>query len=182
MNRTIVVARHKEDTGWLDSVHGLIPVVYDKSADVDEPWNWKLKNIGFEANTYLHWIVDSLSGNAPMPDEVVFCQGNPFDHDPDFLLHLQDESVRHYGPVLTCPPNGGPGMLDGMLDEYCRVFGLPVQSEYRFIAGAQFRVTRDQITAHPLAFYEALLAITKLDPRSPYKLERLWPLIFRIPL
>lgn len=182
MNREIVVARYKEDVSWLLSVAGFACTILDKSDDIHEPWNGRLRNVGRESNTYLHWIVNALTGSSPMPDEVVFCQGRPFDHDPKFMVHLADDSVRHYGDIYICTPDGGPHMGDAFLHEYCRVFGLPILPQYKFVAGAQFRLSAEQIKARPLEFYEGLLAITKLQPRAPYSLERLWGVIFGLRL
>lgn len=179
----IVVARCNEDVQWVNNIQDWYYYVYNKGESYAGLPSYRLlNNIGREAHTYLEWIVEAISCSSPLPDEVVFCQGHPFDHDPAFIAHLSDDSVRHYGPVMDCTPDGGPHMGDGMLHEYCHVLGLPIQPSYRFVAGAQFRLRAEQITAHPLAFYEALLAITKIDHRSPYRLERLWGLIFGLVL
>ncbi len=176
--RYLFVARYNEDDSWLSRVpDGWVKMVLQKGCG-------DLPNIGREANSYLHaivtyyhWFKDSA--------EAVFCQGNPFDHDPKFIQHLSDPSIRHYGIVWECPPEGELEMTmygAGLLDEYCKVFGLPVQTKYRFSTGAQYRVTREQILARPLAFYQALLALTKIDPIAPYRLERLFALIWGIQL
>lgn len=176
--KTLVVAKFKEDTGWTEKVKDFEIDVFDKGADNHAPWNGTLENVGREANTYLEFIVEAIEGNAVFPDEVVFCQGNPFAHDPDFLKHLNDESVRTFGEWWTCDAKTDLHWADSNLDEYCKVFGLPVQTTYHFTMGAQFRVTVEQINARPLAFYEALLALTKFSDRAPFILERLWPIIF----
>lgn len=175
-NPCFVVARHSEDVSWLESIpfdHRLM--LFDKSEEPD-PRAIRLENFGREANTYLRFITeyyDRIKG------DVIFCQGNPFDHCPDFTAWLQDESVRLYGDVLDCTI-GGSYDQRSLVHEYCRVFGLPVQSSYRFVAGAQFRVTAEQIHVRPREFYTALFWATFVDPEAAYTLERLWPTIFGI--
>jgi len=172
----MVVAVYEEDISWLDNVpNDWIKMIYSKGRTGFQA----LPNIGREANTYLHAIVAHYkwftTGN-----EVLFCQGNPHDHDPRFLANIQDESIRHFGIPMNCSPSGGEHMTDADLHEYCRVFGLPVQDNYRFSTGAQLRLHGHQIAAHPIEFYQALLAITTFRPRSPYSLERLFPTIFGV--
>ncbi len=173
------MACHTENLKWLEQVpDGWVKIIYSKG---DTSGFNALPNIGREAHTYLHEIVVHYefykSGS-----EVVFCQGNPFDHDPNFIAHLSDDSVRSYGMVMDCTPDGGPHMADAFLHEYCQVFDLPILPRYPFVAGAQFRVRGEQITARPRAFYEALLALTLIKPRAPYSLERLFPTIFGLAL
>jgi hypothetical protein len=180
--RTIVVAKFNEDVSWLLQLNGWACEIWDKGRDVHEPYNWKLRNVGREAHTYLHWIVGALKGPRKLPEEVVFCQGNPFDHDRDFIAHLNDPAFAFFGAVSGCPSSGEPHMGDAILDDYCRVLGLPVQPEYKFVAGAQYRLTAKQIRSRPLAFYECLLALTKLENKAPWSLERLWPAIWGIDL
>ncbi len=176
--KLLVVASYTEDLEWIPKVpDGWVKVIYSKG----DKGFVALPNVGREAHTYLHDIVTHYAFYKSGA-EAVFCQGNPFDHDPDFIAHLSDASIRAYGMVMDCAPDGGPHMADAFLHEYCRVFDLPIQTRYRFVAGAQFRVRGEQITAHPLAFYEALLALTKIKPRAPYSLERLWGTIFGLDL
>lgn len=140
----LVVARHREDLSWLDSVPDSVDsiVVYNKgneparcalsqvlgarqrrlrsasSAVVDARRKSAavattaaaiaaalgpaaaartrvvdLPNVGRESDTYLHHILsrgrDQGQGQG-MADVTIFCQGDPFDHSPDFL-----ELLRH---------------------------------------------------------------------------------------
>lgn len=107
----IVVARYKEDVGWLNHVMPPSSPMYDrtrilvycKSAE-DAPrlrFQWQprpkdailsLPNVGREGHTYLRHIVDNY--DIGLADVTAFIQGNPFDHArPDDLL----DSLREGG-------------------------------------------------------------------------------------
>jgi hypothetical protein len=176
----LTIARYREDVAWSLTIPTAVCIsVYSKAEDqMLTPYFW-LPNVGREAHTYLHHIVANYHR---LPPEMVFCQGNPFDHDRDFIAHFMDPTHLWFGAISGCPSSGYPHMDDAYLDEHCRVLGLPKQGEYKFAAGAQYRVTAEQIRSRPIEFYECLLALTKLMPRLPYSLERLWPLIWGIKL
>lgn len=162
--RTIVIANcNGEDTRWAFDVGG-----WEINRCIEQ------RPMGREAFAYLNYIVH---WNEHIRGDTIFCQGNPFDHDFGFLGSISNPRLTMYGTQLDCVI-GGAYDEKSLVHEYCRIFGLPVQPVYRFVAGAQFRVTGGQIRARPLEFYQALLAATKVDPLSAYTLERLWPTIF----
>jgi len=69
------------------------------------------------------------------------------------------------------------------LDAWCQVLSLEPQETYRFVAGAQYRITLEQVESNSLAFYRALFYLTTIpDNKSAWVLERLWPIIWNIPL
>lgn len=178
--KTLVVARYKENIDWLAQVpKEWERVVIDKS--LDEERNYP----GREAHSYLDFIVCLYWGM--IPDETfVFAQAHPFDHDPYFIAHLADDNVKTYGDIYVCNSDGGEHMTGAMLDELCERIGIKPPQVYRFPAGAQFRVTAEQIKRHPIEVYEFLLAYTKLpsvraDGRtSAHVLERMWIHLFDI--
>lgn len=175
--RYLFVAKFNEDTSWLSQVPpGWVKIEFSKGGE----WA-SLPNVGREAHTFLHAIVTNYEW-FKNGEEAVFCQGNPFDHDRDFIAHLGDPSVRWYGAISGCPSSGEPHMGGALLDEYCRILVLPIQDDYKFVAGAQYRLTGEQIRSRPLAFYQCLLGLTQLENKSPWSLERLWPLIWGIEL
>lgn len=178
--KILVVAKYGEDMEWLAGVPSDWEVeVFDKG---EHPtFARRLPNVGREAHTYLHWIVQNYRFLGQF-DSVVFCQGNPFAHDAEFIEHLSDPSRRTYGAIVQCNSVGLPHCEFTLCDEFCKVFGLPVQDpDYLFPAGAQFRVNGDKIRSRPIAFYEALLALTELPGMHAWTLERLWVLIFELP-
>lgn len=166
MTRSIVIAHcNKEDIGW--------------TKEVPAHWTRCVQSIyrpkGREAHAYLTHIVQHF---YHLDDVIVFCQGHPFDHDPKFIEHLETEHL--FGMVLDCGPHGEEQCDFCLLHEFCRLFELPVLPRYRFVSGAQFRVTREQVYSHPREFYMALLAVCRLPGMHAYTMERLWLHIFGI--
>ncbi|MBN8460394.1 MAG: hypothetical protein J0M04_21405 [Verrucomicrobia bacterium] len=91
---TLVVARYKEDIGWLLDVPDDITVVlYNKGPEILDAKVLAridklevLPNQGREADTYLHHL--QTHGHGPADEWTVFCQGDPFPHSPDLLKLL----------------------------------------------------------------------------------------------
>ena len=181
MNQLVVAANNNEDTAWTENI---------------KDWNIEIfthyRPAGRETDTYLGWIINNYSGDW---DEVAFLQGDPFFHDQNVLWHLSDPRFRYYGPIESCDPHGMPRIEWAMLDEWCKVLGLKPQLFYLFVAGAQYRLTKEQVTARPIDLYHALYWLTKIPadqkawpgtgcPQNPsaYTLERLWPVIWNITL
>jgi hypothetical protein len=171
---TLVVAKWKEDVGWLSQVSGWNMALFDKGAG-------QLPNYpGREAHTYLHWIVENYWN---LPAEVAFCQGNPFDHCPSFLRDLQDNTRRIYGHLTeSCDPDGMPRIRGLRLNDYALACGFEAKQKYTFVSGAQFRLNWNQITQRPITLYAGLLFMCKVEPLSGYILERLWNDLFSLNL
>ena len=87
---TYVVARYKEDIRWINDLPADAQIyLYNKGPEIDpgtitRPVHLtQLKNAGRETGTYLHYL---LNDYKPGESEfVVFTQGEPFEHAPDFL-------------------------------------------------------------------------------------------------
>lgn len=168
---TLVIARYKEDVSWANSIPGWRVVIYDKGAG--QLPNWP----GRDLHTHLHHIVTHYE---ELDGDVAFVQGNPFDHWPSLVRDLQDPTVRVYGRVEACDSNGMPRIANMWLNEYTIAMGLPIPSQWKFICGAQCRVTAAQILNRPKSLYESLLFHAKADPYSSWRLERLWHVILGI--
>lgn len=184
MTPRLVVARYNEDLSWVPE--GLQVTIYNKGEPIERPCI-QLPNVGRETQTYLHHIVCNYEANEPL----IFCQGNPLDHDPYFLERIKFEENKAFGMVLDCDRNGGQQVQWCPMHEYCTVLGLPRLSSYRFIAGAQFRACAHQIRSRPLHFWKALLALSELPESSvdgmggsvfPWVFERLVPQLFALHL
>jgi hypothetical protein len=95
---TLVVARYNEDLEWITGVpEHFHVIIYNKGglieslsalrrADVIE----ERSNVGRESETYFaHMLAHGDSGR----EWTIFCQGDPFEHSPDFLelLKRQDQ-------------------------------------------------------------------------------------------
>ncbi len=182
MNTLVVAANNKEDTMWTERVIGWDVQIF---SDYHPP--------GRECDAYLEWICNNYAYEDW--SEVALCHGHPFDHDPHFLAHLDDPTFRYYGPIEECDPEGMPRIEWAMLDSWCRVLGLAPQPYYRFVAGAQYRLTKEQVVHHSQDFYKAIYYLTKIPanqslfigtnmPSNPsaYALERLWSIIWDVKL
>lgn len=154
----LVIARYKEDLGWLRDVPEHINIIIYNKDDTPPPqkfmtrigWSTRgsqptpmnapsrckvinLPNIGREADTYLKHIIDNYHELA---DITVFCQGSPFDHSPDMLklLHL----THKYAPVQP------------LTDRYLDISDMPPKNMHDitedFIEDARVR-------AYPISFY-----------------------------
>ena len=175
MKTTLVVAHFNEDIEWTLGVADMAVAIYGKGEKPPDVFR-QLRNVGREANTYLHHIVSTYGHDD---SDTIFCQGDPFTHCPNFLAEIAEPERVTFGNVMDCTIGGAYDELS-LVHEYCRIFGLPVLPKYPFVAGAQFRVTAEQVRSHPLNFYKALRALTLIDPLAPYTLERLWLTIFNI--
>ena len=176
MNTILVAACNNEDTSWVREL---------PNAFADNGWIRSINNtknpLGREAFVYLDYICGHYSELSPK-DEVVFCQGNPFNHDPEFIEHVKDKEIRHYGRVVECDRMSKPHW-EHDLHTWCDVLKLPLRDEYKFVAGAQYRLTGAQIKLRERDFYYALIYLTMIpNNKSAYVLERLWPVIWELSL
>ncbi len=106
MKTLVVAANNNEDTTWTKQVQGWTAEVYT----IYRP-------AGRETDTYLNYIVCYYH---ELPDEVAFCHGYPFDHDPEFITHLYDPAIRYYGMTEHCDANGMPRVEWCELDAWMR--------------------------------------------------------------
>jgi hypothetical protein len=180
MRRELVVARHREDLAWLESME-MPAIVYDKSPRFRALDAVPLENVGREADTYLQHILRRWDDLA---DVTFFCQGNPHDHSPDFA-HLAGDCERaHFCELATKEVvddhKGWPSHPGLPLREaWERLWpGRPVPESFRFRAGAMFAVHKDAIRSRPKDFYEQMLRIAR-EPQGPWVLERLWSYVWQ---
>lgn len=166
--KTLVVARlNNEDVSWMSQVDpSWANIVYDQ-----------FHPNGREAFAWLLYLT-SYRQRMRNDDEIIFAQGNPFDHDPDFLAHIDDPSVAIFGTIHDCDSNSAPAYT-APLHSWCDVFGLDKPEIFEFVAGAQFRVFGRQVNTHSLQFYKALFNLTFVNPKAAWIIERLWPVIFK---
>ncbi len=190
MHIELVVARYLEDLAWLRNIPPQIsPCVYDKSPSGNLP------NVGREAHTYLHHIVENYDA---LPDLTIFAQGKPFDHAFDFHKTLRalagGETVadfRWLGHIIdtddcngarlfaTWSKNSGDERLD-MNGFHRALFGSDGPPTYTFVLGAQFAATRDLIHAHSLEFWRRALQVSVDFPDAAHCYERSWDRVFGV--
>lgn len=205
----LVVARYTENLNWLHNLPahktpagwstGLTITVYDKSPDGSGgPRAIRLPNIGREAHTYLHHIVERYDSLA---DWTIFCQGKPFDHAFDFkktlrqysepttLADLTGPPFRWLGHLIDTDDNAGNRLfrpwsknengrgLD-LLGFHRALFGTDGPERYTFVLGAQFAIHRDAIRRQPLDFYRNALDVSVTFPDAAHCFERSWDRVF----
>lgn len=198
----LVVARYNERVDWVRNTPGSLAVtIYDKGQDLDASVVPRAKvvalaNVGFEAHTYLHHIVERYDSLA---DVTVFCQGHPFDHASDLHHWLRElvagrTHVRDFrwlgfiidtddarGRRLFVPWSKNYDRRELDLDRFHReLFGTAAPPAVRFYPGAQFAVSARLIRSRPRSFYEQALALSVRFPDAGHCFERLWDAVFGV--
>lgn len=205
-NLDIVVAKYNEDVSWIPffipTVVNNTPVelrkfIYSKYENEDSSNYIKLPNIGKEAHTYLHHIINNYDNLA---DRVLFTQGNPFPHvehfqsdvysifDFDFLPlghHRCIDNASGYPNGYAKDPFDPNKIYNLYADFYRDLFGVASPNYFIYIYGAIFSVTREYIRSHPVQFYEKALSL--MDSYNRYAqglrwegfMEKMWPYIFK---
>lgn len=177
-----VIAKYREDTSWVDILHPYQYRIYSKDEGGDLP------NVGREAHTYLHHIIENYDKLAEV---TVLLQGNPFDHLTDvsnrpksrdeIKLFVDTHTFEKTEPFFTefIHP------MDAVAGAYRRLFEGEIRSP-GFTPGALWIVQRPDILARPRMFYELLQKeVIEREGNyheehtfNPWSLERLWQFIF----
>lgn len=203
----LITARYHEDLAWTHKVPAPIKlVIYNKGDDLNrEAYRaqrnscnelHRLPNVGREAHTYLHHIVESYDSLA---DVLIFCQGKPFDHAYDFhqtLRKLSSEELKvggfHWlGHIVDTDDLRGrrlyqiwsknPERKELSLDEFHEaLFNSPSPEFYTFYCGGQFAITRGAILRRPLSFYQKALKLSAEFPEAAHCYERSWDKVFDV--
>jgi Protein of unknown function (DUF3431) len=202
----LVVARYREDVGWLRNIPKSIRVsLYDKGEEpvasglVPAAHHERLANVGREAHTYVHHILTRWDDLA---DVLVFVQGRPFDHCSDlhptlrtlalspgqiisesgfrwlgFLIDTDDPRGRR----LYVPWSKNPERIELAVDEfYVALFGREVPEWFRFYGGGQFVVRRELVLARGRAFWERAMRLAMDFPDAAHCFERTWDHVFGV--
>lgn len=156
-----IIAQHNEDVTWASQLNRMI---IRKGID--------LPNIGREASSYLFFICKNYF-KIDRNTDYVFCQGDPFDHG--FQV---SKTGRYWGRVHTCGPDGLPQHAGLDLGSFCLKLGLAPYTEYTFRAGAQFKVSGEEILGRSWEWYQNAYKVSLEDPLAPWMFERVWPDIF----
>lgn len=162
MAGVFVVAKHKENTDWCKDC-----VIIEKDKDVP--------NQGRESSSYAWYIIQNYDN---LPEQITFCQGDPFDHCPNILTETKSDFTTH-GQIFRSDHNGNPHHGGLRIKELANELGIEIPEKLDFIVGAQFTVSRERILKHPKEFYEKLYNLANTFPEAPWCLERLWIYIFQ---
>jgi hypothetical protein len=189
LKKHLVVAYYYEDLDWLKEIDSFDKVfIYNKNIK-DVPNSIRLPNVGREAHTFLHHIVNMYND---LPDITVFVQGNPFQH----ITKLKENSAKELNSFFKnhnySNDRAEPLLTELMVDfapYTARCFrdcldGI-IPNPITFSPGAQWIVPKECIHSKSLGFYKRLLNELKIDKVSnndgvynAWNMEGMWQYIF----
>ncbi|GAB4051983.1 DUF3431 domain-containing protein [Spirosoma litoris] len=196
----LVVAHYTENLNWLRNIPATLQkTVYSKGPDSEaEHTVIPLPNVGREAHTYLHHIVNRYDTLA---EWTIFCQGKPFDHAYDFKKTLRDMAANalvlknkefHWlGHLIDTDDNQGQRLFqpwskneDGrgldLVGFHRALFDNDGPPLYTFVLGAQFAIHRNLLQQKPVSFYERALEVSVAFPDAAHCFERSWDRVFDV--
>lgn len=206
----LVIARYNEDISWIDDriLESFEVFVYNKGSNLKFQYLnlinvIEIKNVGREAHTYLHHIIENYNS---LPEKIIFTQAHPDDHVfPDFKSECLDFSnsedrfkyfsknilemeILKDGVEEKGNLNGSFWRNKHSLDSCCVTIPKSIVSgienkKWIFGTGAIFGTSRKDILENTKEFYTRCLNILteSKDPvTSPeaHAFERSWYLIF----
>ncbi len=193
----LVVAHYGESLAWLRKTPASLQrIILDKNPDTTFPGAIALPNIGREAHSYLHFLVERYNS---LSDITVFCQGHPFDHAFDFhatLRHIVQtpEAVDGFlwlGHIIDTDDAWGHTLFRGwsknddghkldMNGFHRALFGTEGPAEYTFKLGAQFAVSKELARSRPIEFWKRALEVAMTFPDAAHCFERSWDMVFGV--
>lgn len=206
----IVISRYNEDLSWVKNLSTEYTqiFIYNKGGKIYDNFSNNitvidLENIGREAHTYLHHIVENYDS---LPEKIIFTQAHPDDHvslnfKSEFLEFLNTEEQFRYFSSNTLEMkilsdgveesgnlNGSYWKNKHSLSSCCVTIPISIipnieNKKWIFGTGAIFGVSEKCITGNTKEFYEVCLKFLteSIDPiGSPeaHAFERAWYLIF----
>jgi hypothetical protein len=202
-SKQLVVARYKEDLGWLKGIENIPYIVYDKGNPKAEHHIPNIPSFhcqefegvkhaksptGRESHTYLYHIIKNYD---QLPDMTIFLQGSPVEHHSNALNTLKHLFQNDFEGIYFLPLNfplvicdkRGYSLHRGLPIErvFKRLFQGPCPELFAYSWGAMFCVSKAAIHNRPLAFYEEMMQIIYEEPLSGYIFERTWPVILGCP-
>lgn len=182
-SRSLVVARCDENVDWLASIKVSNIFVYNKGtrAVPGLGQNIQLPNVGREAHTYFHHIVQNY---ANLSEVTFFLQGWPFDRSSCVLDGVNNLSNFHFIEFGSEILETGP-VQEPLRTFWWEVFGTPCPTTpWAFRANSQFGVSRRCIEQLPPEFYFACMRACEMGlpnvpvESMPYLFEQIWGRIF----
>lgn len=181
----LVIARYNEDLTWLSKIN-LKYKIYNKGTSILWPFT-QLPNVGREAKTYLHHIVENYSN---LSEYTIFLQGNPYDHSRNF-----DQIIENIPNSLKTMPYFSDGChvlchrilcetQEQLLkhhvfpEDFHNVFFKIPCKKFRYGSGAQYIVHKENILNKPFQFYKNMHDKLMWNDHEPWSIERVWPNVF----
>lgn len=99
---TIIISRYNEDVDWVNKIKENESIerilIFNKGSSDIYFFDSKIKvinvkNIGREGGTYLDYIIDNYDN---YPENLIFTQADPFEHNEKFLEFLKDDNIPLY--------------------------------------------------------------------------------------
>ena len=184
MTLDVVLARFNEDIAWTKTLRPDCRLfVYNKGVG-DKPI---LHNLGREAHTYLHHIVENY---GHFPDWTFFSQADPRQHVSclQVIINTWPDSYRK-SVFYVCPDQNffssdpvrfieenpqGDDKENDCRSLWNELFASDLDDHPVFAPGAIFAITREKLMTRSLAFYQRALELSVSRPRGPWEFERLW--------
>ena len=189
MTKTLVIARYNENLSWLEKIdkNNFSYKIYNKGKDDLKYDCEKLPNIGREAHTYIHYIIQNYNN---LPDYVAFVQGSPLDHHTESInilnSHINDTDIWLYNGKINYKAVITEKNDKNWFDISKNILGEEFKNDCFFPSGAQYILKRENILCRSKDFYMKILKMILDEPGEifgkglPWCLERLWPQIFKL--
>jgi len=199
LKKNLIIARYNEDLKWISDTSFIMDkiYVYNKGSDLsisNEKLSYhKLENVGRECTTYLTFIVDFYD-QFDKDDIYVFSQGNPFEHNRDFISQVNGLDIKSQFPVSLSKTYGTENTYAhmGTITDTVLPKGLPfkIYFHHLFISDledkhtinyhALWAVKGSSLLFRSKSFYEYCLKLVKNvnNPLEAHIFERLWQYIF----
>ncbi len=176
----LVISRYNESLDWLKQLN-INFTIYNKGRD-DINFNYiNAPNQGREADTYIRYIIDNYDN---LPEIIIFSQGYPFDHAPEFLQKIKTKAfdgIEFLGnQYFCCLPDGSPHDSGFNVNDIVLRLSLCKPRElFCFNTGAIFRVEKKLILRRRLDWWLLAHEVLLKENRGSWIYERLWPVIFK---
>ena len=183
-----MVARYNEDVNWTTLFQRVL--IYNKGEPLENRYQEiRLPNVVKEGHTYYNHICENYDTLA---DYTIFLQGNPFDHFPTVIEHIQhfiEETPYHIqfeyicNRAYCCNLSGCKFHQDlPLIDVYEYLFEERKQEmPFTFYRGAQFILSKERIRKRPKSFYEKIVQLLnkEVNPVEGYVMERFHQFVFK---
>jgi hypothetical protein len=208
MKNTIVLSRFNEDINWISLINNnkYNIIIYNKGEKIDNKDIIEIENIGREAHTYLHYIINNYDN---LSNYTIFLQGEPFEHltnkirleksifnggrkNYDFYINLLGEEnflldYLNNQDLSDIPLTDAKHIenIDGTnvsynldINKNINLLFFNPPNNFEFNCGAQFCISKKLIQKRPLSFYKFCYDKCYEDTNWPWIMERFWNLIF----